>query len=88
MKSDLIVINKPTRNLSELRTQMTQKLTFKSLAVSLPTTRFNIQKILHGARFALSHLCGSENIKRFLCFVDRTALYNLVNRTSLVQNFS
>jgi hypothetical protein len=41
-------------------------LTFYSLAVSLRTTRFNIQQILHGTSFALSFLYGSQNRQRLL----------------------
>jgi hypothetical protein len=43
-------------------------LTFKSLAVSLRTTSFCIQKNLHGARFALSVLCGSKIRQRPLLY--------------------
>jgi hypothetical protein len=44
-------------------------LTFYSLAVSLLTTRFNIKKILHGARFALSVFCSDLRIERDFGFI-------------------
>jgi len=50
-------------------------LTFYSLAVSLCTTRFNIQKILHGARFALSVLYGSQNRQRHLLYTALTGWF-------------
>ena len=49
---------------------MQVSLTFKSLPVTLRTTRFNIQKILHGARFALSVLYGYQNIQRLLLYTS------------------
>ena len=47
-------------------------LTFQSLAVSLLVTRFNIQKILHGARPVFSVLCGSHNRQRPLMYTSLT----------------
>ena len=55
-----------------LQRQGNKILTFYSLAVSLSTTRFNIQKILHGARFALSVLYGSHNRQRPLLYTALT----------------
>ena len=43
-------------------------LTFYILAVSLRTTMFKIQKILHGAPFALSVLYGYQNRQRLLLY--------------------
>jgi len=47
-------------------------LTFQSLAVSLRNTRFNSLKTLHGARFALTVLCGSENKQWLLLYTSLT----------------
>jgi len=49
-----------------------RNLTFKTLVVSLRTTRFNVQKILHGARFALSILYGSQHRERLLLYTSLT----------------
>jgi len=49
-----------------------QRLTIQSLVVSLRTTRLNIKKILHGARFALSVLKGSQNRQRPLVYTSLT----------------
>ena len=54
------------------RSNINGYLTLKSLAVSLRTTRFNIKKILHGARFALSVLYGYQNRQRLLLYTSLT----------------
>ena len=46
-----------------------QILTFQSLTVSFLTTRFNITKTLHGARFALSVLYGYQNRAIFALYI-------------------
>jgi len=49
--------------------------TFSSLAVSLRTTRFDNQKILHVAGFALGVLCGSENRERLVTLTALTGWF-------------
>jgi len=51
------------------------RLTFESLAVRLRTTRINIQKFLHGARFALSVLYGSQKRQRPLLYTALTGWF-------------
>jgi hypothetical protein len=65
-----MVVVEIIKNLEGLERRKIKSLT--SLALSLSTTRFNIKKILHGFRFALSVLYGSQNSQRPLLYTSLT----------------